>query len=76
MGKKKVAGTQNVRCTRGDGDCGRLSRKAPARHEPVVPLSALSLSDGAVRIFLNTRGKTEWEGNRTLVEFLRYVEDP
>lgn len=36
----------------------------------------LKLSDGAVRIFLNTRGKTEWEGNRTLVEFLRYVEDP
>lgn len=26
--------------------CGRLSRKAPARHDPVVPLSALSPSDG------------------------------
>lgn len=46
MGKKNVTGTQSVRFTRGDGDCGRLSRKAPARHDPVVPLSALSLSDG------------------------------
>lgn len=36
----------------------------------------LKLSDGAVRLFLNTRGEAGSEENRTLVEFLRYVEDP
>lgn len=35
----------------------------------------LTLSDGVVKIFLNTEGKLETEENRLLVEFLRYVVD-
>ena len=33
------------------------------------------LEDGAVRIFLNTRGKNDGEVSKELVGFLRYVED-
>ena len=33
------------------------------------------LEDGAVRIFLNTRGKNDGEASKELVGFLRYVED-
>ena len=33
------------------------------------------LEDGAVRIFLNTRGKNDGEVSKKLVGFLRYVED-
>ncbi len=35
----------------------------------------LSLEDGAVRIFLNTRGKNEDEVSPELVEFLHYMEN-
>lgn len=37
--------------------------------------SSLSLGDGAVRIFLNTRGKNESEVSDELVEFLHYMEN-
>lgn len=37
--------------------------------------SSLLLRDGAVRIFLNTRGKNESEGSHELVEFLHYMEN-
>ena len=36
----------------------------------------LSLNDGAVRIFLNTRGRNDDEVPRGLVEFLHYAEAP
>lgn len=35
---------------------------------------ALALQDGAVRIFLNTRGTDDLEVSRELVDFLHYVE--
>ena len=37
--------------------------------------SSLLLRDGAVRIFLNTRGKNESEVSHELVEFLHYMEN-
>ena len=37
--------------------------------------SSLSLRDGAVRIFLNTRGKNDDEVSGELVEFLHYMEN-
>ena len=36
----------------------------------------MAMDDGAVRIFLNTRGKNDDEVPRGLVEFLHYVEEP
>lgn len=38
-------------------------------------LPGLKLSDGAVKIFLNTEGKEESERDSLLAEFLRYVSD-
>lgn len=34
----------------------------------------IALGDGAVRIFLNTRGRNEGEVSRELVDFLHYIE--
>lgn len=37
---------------------------------------ALELNDGAVRIFLNTRGTNDHEVSQELIDFLHYVENP
>jgi len=36
----------------------------------------LELNDGAVRIFLNTRGTNDHEVSQELIDFLHYVENP
>lgn len=38
--------------------------------------SSLGLNDGAVRIFLNTRGQNSEEVSKELIDFLHYIENP
>ena len=41
-----------------------------------LELPGLKLSDGAMKLFLNTEGKADSEEDSVLAEFLRYVVDP